>query len=70
MPGFTGFSDDHLRTMRALCDTVVPAIPRDDDPHGFWGRKASDLAVEHIAMFALGAQKPEVHWNPWSSSLQ
>jgi choline dehydrogenase-like flavoprotein len=56
MPGLT---DQHLGIMRALCDTVVPAVVRDDDPHGFWGRKASDLGVEHVVLFALGRLKPE-----------
>ncbi len=39
--------DDSGRTaLRAICDTVVPAIERDRDPQGFWGRKASDLGVD------------------------
>jgi choline dehydrogenase-like flavoprotein len=56
MPGLT---DQHLAIVKSFCDTVVPAIPRDDDPHGFWGRAASDLAVEHVVLFALGRLKPE-----------
>src|SRR3954470_4597763 len=31
--------------LEALCDTVVPSIERDDDPHGHWARKASDLMI-------------------------
>src|SRR5260370_30503303 len=29
-----------------VCDTIVPAIDRDADPDGFWGRKATDIGVE------------------------
>jgi choline dehydrogenase-like flavoprotein len=32
--------------LRAVCDTVVPAIERDRDPEGHWARKASDLGVD------------------------
>jgi len=32
--------------LRAVCDTVVPALPRADDPDGFWGRRASDVGAE------------------------
>jgi len=34
--------------LAALCDTFVPAIERDDDPTGFWGRSASDLQIPAI----------------------
>jgi hypothetical protein len=32
--------------LAAVCDTIVPAIDRDADPDGFWGRKATDIGVE------------------------
>ena len=35
--------------LRAICDTVVPAIERDRDPDGFWGRRASDIGVDEAA---------------------
>ncbi|MGH2983686.1 MAG: GMC family oxidoreductase N-terminal domain-containing protein [Solirubrobacterales bacterium] len=35
--------------LRAVCDTVVPAIERDRDPDGLWGRSASDLGVDQGA---------------------
>jgi choline dehydrogenase-like flavoprotein len=34
--------------LRALVDTALPALPSDDDPHGFWSTPGS----------ALGAQEP------------
>jgi choline dehydrogenase-like flavoprotein len=37
--------------LKAACDTVVPAIERERDPDGVWGRSASDLGVD------LGAAK-------------
>src|SRR3954453_4787473 len=32
--------------LTAVCDTVVPSLPRDRDPEGLWARKASDLGVD------------------------
>ena len=32
--------------LTAVCDTVVPSLPRDRDPDGLWARKASDLGVD------------------------
>jgi hypothetical protein len=33
-------------TLRAVCDTYVPSLPRADDADGFWGRAASHLGVD------------------------
>src|SRR3954453_5918006 len=44
--------------LEALCDTVVPSIERDDDPHGHWARKASDLMIAQAAE-ALIRQTPD-----------
>ena len=44
-------NESQRAALEALCDTVVPSIQRDDDPHGHWGRKASDL------MIAAGAEE-------------
>lgn len=39
-------------TLRAVCDTFVPSIQRDDDPDGFWARRASDVGTdEGLAVF-------------------
>jgi choline dehydrogenase-like flavoprotein len=38
-------TERQLRTLSALCDTLVPALAADPDPHGFWGRAASDLDI-------------------------
>ncbi len=35
--------------LKAVCDTVVPAIERDRDSDGHWGRSASDLGVDQGA---------------------
>jgi choline dehydrogenase-like flavoprotein len=32
--------------LAAVCDTIVPAIDRDADPDGFWGRKATDIGAD------------------------
>src|SRR5947209_5777171 len=39
------FSDRHRALLTTLCDTVIPAIEHQPDPHGFYARKASDLGV-------------------------
>ena len=39
------FSAQQFRTLAALCDTLIPSIAVEDDPHGFWARSASDLGV-------------------------
>lgn len=38
-------SDRQMEALRAVCDALAPALEREDDPHGFWARSASDLDV-------------------------
>ena len=45
-------------TLRAICDTVVPRIERDDDPYGVWARSATDLGVD-LGVEQLLASLPE-----------
>ncbi|MCW3017538.1 MAG: oxidoreductase GMC-type [Solirubrobacterales bacterium] len=51
-------SPDRLAILRTVCDTVVPSIAREDDPHGLWARAASDLGVDGALADLLG-QLPE-----------
>jgi choline dehydrogenase-like flavoprotein len=39
-------SESQQAILTAVCDTVVPSLPRDRDPEGLWGRKASDIGVD------------------------
>ena len=39
-------TDTQRTTLRLLCDTIVPSIEREPDPHGFFARKATDIGVE------------------------
>src|SRR5215510_4893584 len=41
--------------LRAVCDTIVPALERDGDEDGFWARSASDVGTPEAAeeLFAL-----------------
>src|SRR3954464_3009722 len=39
-------TDTQRATLRLFCDTIVPRIDRDPDPHGFFARAASDIGVE------------------------
>ena len=45
--------------LRAICDTVVPAIQRDNDPTGFWARKATDVGTDEAIVGALAGMPPE-----------
>src|SRR3954464_1507233 len=42
-------SDSQNAVLTAVCDTVVPSLPRERDPHGLWRRKASDIGVDQVA---------------------
>ena len=48
-------SESQREALRAFCDTIIPSIEREPDPEGFWGRKASDLAIDGaVADLVLG----------------
>src|SRR5581483_9360637 len=51
-------SDSQREILTAVCDTVVPSIPRDRDPEGLWARKASDLGVD-VAAAQLISEIPD-----------
>jgi choline dehydrogenase-like flavoprotein len=36
----------HLRTLSAVCDTVVPSVDRDPDPDGFWATSAGGVGAD------------------------
>jgi choline dehydrogenase-like flavoprotein len=52
-------NEDRIATLRAVCDTVVPAIARDDDPTGFWARRATDVRADRAVLQALEMLPPE-----------
>src|SRR5919199_2302386 len=39
-------SEGQRAALRAFCDTIVPRIEREPDPHAFWRSQASDLGVD------------------------
>jgi choline dehydrogenase-like flavoprotein len=52
-------NDEQRATLQALCDTIVPSIADQPDPDGFWGRKASDLGINHaVEAVVLGLPDP------------
>src|SRR3954452_16581704 len=53
-------SDNQRATLRLFCDTVIPRIERDPDPHGFWARTASDLGVPDGVEELLGTLDDEL----------
>lgn len=54
----TVFSAAEFATLRAICDTFVPSIQGEDDPHGFYATSASDLQVPEL-IAAMVAGLPE-----------
>lgn len=46
-------SDPQYRALTALCDTLIPAVARSDDPTGFWGRSASAADIPRLVTRAV-----------------
>ncbi len=42
------FNDAQRETLQAFCNTIVPTVPREFDPDGFWARQASDLGIDQV----------------------
>jgi choline dehydrogenase-like flavoprotein len=55
-----GLTEAQRDALRAFCDTIVPSIPRADDPDGFWARKASDLMIEQGVEQIIATLPPEL----------
>jgi choline dehydrogenase-like flavoprotein len=53
------FTDRQVATLRAVCDTVVPALERADDPHGFWARRATETGADEAVLQAIDLMPPE-----------
>lgn len=45
----TTLTEIQRQTLRVFCDTIVPSIERERDPHGLWARSASDLGIPEAA---------------------
>jgi choline dehydrogenase-like flavoprotein len=52
-------SGDRRAVLEALCDTVVPSLPRADDPDGFWARSAADVGAPQALEVVLSQRPPE-----------
>jgi choline dehydrogenase-like flavoprotein len=53
------FTTLQRKTLTAIVDTFVAAVPREDDPTGFWATKGSDLGADVVAEQYLVARLPE-----------
>lgn len=47
------------RTLESACDTLIPSIESDGDPHGFWRRKGTDFPTADIVLELISGQPPE-----------
>lgn len=55
------FSDDQLAVLRALADTMVPSLPRDEDATGFWTSSGSTLGTDAaVAQILLQAPREQL----------
>lgn len=52
-------TENQTGVLSALCDTVVPAIERADDPDGFWARRATDVGADQGVLFVLSTMPEE-----------
>src|SRR3954454_15498045 len=52
-------SEVQLGVLRAVCDTFVPSLRHDPDPHGFWARSATDVGADQAILMALDAMPDE-----------
>ena len=46
-------TDLQRQTLEAICDTVVPAVAREDDPDGFWARTATQVGADQALLMTL-----------------
>ena len=51
--------EKRLEVLRAIADTVVPALERDDDPDGFWARSGSAVGAHLGVAEAIAALPPD-----------
>ena len=52
-------SDVQREVMRAICDTVCPALERADDPDGFWARSGSDVGAPEALGEVIAGMPPQ-----------
>jgi choline dehydrogenase-like flavoprotein len=57
-------SAEEMATLEAICDALIPSVSPpagEDDPHGLYARKASDLHVALLMADALAHESSETH---------
>ena len=52
-------SDVRREVMRAICDTVCPALERADDTDGFWARSGSDVGAPEALGEVIAGMPPQ-----------
>ena len=55
----TEITDNHRAVLRALADTIVPSMPRDDDPTGFWAASGSAMGADVAVAQVIGTLPEE-----------
>src|SRR5271156_2900604 len=53
------FNPLQRKTLTAIVDTFVAAVPREDDPTGFYAAKGSDIGADVVAEQYLVTRVPE-----------
>ena len=55
----TELTESRRAALRAVCDTIVPRIEREQDPDGFWARSATDVGVDEAVVQVLATLPDE-----------
>jgi choline dehydrogenase-like flavoprotein len=55
-------SQQQRDTLTAACDTFIPEIQSDRDPHGLWARKASDVGADQVLAMTIESM-PEAQFS-------
>lgn len=55
------FDETRRATLRVVCDTIVPSIEHEPDPHGLWAMSASQLMVPETVEQLIDELPPEQH---------
>src|SRR3954451_11080413 len=54
-----------IDVLRAICDTFVPSLDHQPDPHGFWSRSATDMGADQGILQLLGTLPEDLQAGIW-----
>src|SRR3954454_5345052 len=54
-----------VEVLRAICDTFVPSLEHQPDPHGFWARSATDMGADQGILQMLATLPEDLQAGIW-----